>query len=29
MMKQYLQKLLDWVRSKFWNKELELAVVGL
>ena len=29
MMKSYLQKLLDWVRSKFWNKELELAVVGL
>eukprot|EP00347_Sterkiella_histriomuscorum_P021404 403334089 len=29
MMKQYLQKLMDWVRSKFWNKELELAVVGL
>ncbi|CDW78807.1 adp-ribosylation factor-like protein 8b [Stylonychia lemnae] len=29
MMKSYITKLLDWIKSKFWNKELELAVVGL
>lgn len=29
MMKGLFNKVLDWVRAKFWNKELELSVVGL
>lgn len=29
MFKSYIQKLMDFIKSKFWNKELELAVVGL
>ena len=23
------KKLLDWVRNMFWNKELEMSIVGL
>lgn len=28
MLKMF-NKLLDWIRSKFFNKELEIAIVGL
>lgn len=25
----FLNKFLDWIKSKFFNKELEIAIVGL
>jgi ADP-ribosylation factor-like protein 8 len=29
MIRGFVNKVLDWVRGKFWSKELELSVVGL
>jgi ADP-ribosylation factor-like protein 8 len=25
----FVNKVLDWIKSKFFNKELEIAIVGL
>lgn len=25
----FINKILDWIKSKFFNKELEIAIVGL
>lgn len=25
----FIEKVLDWIKSKFFNKELEIAIVGL
>lgn len=28
-MMAFINKVLDWVKNKFFNKELEIAIVGL
>ena len=25
----FMDKILDWIKSRFFNKELEMAIVGL
>ena len=29
LMLGFINKILDWIKSKFFNKELEIAIVGL